>query len=266
MTGRWVCLLYHDVAAELGRPASGPSRFAVGRRSFEAHLDLIRDCGYRGCAIATALVATTEPRVAISFDDGELGQCTHALPALVARGMTATFFITTSWVGRAGFVTWAHLRDMKSAGMSIQSHTHTHPFLSELDERALHEELRESKAILDDKLEQATDMLALPGGDPPRAAFRHMVREAGYAVVATSHWGANPDRVPPGGGPLRLHRCTVRGAPALQHMRRILAADWWLGRRRRLREAVLSATRRSLGPSRYARWRRHLLDALAGMP
>ena len=41
-----------------------------------------------------------------------------------------------------------------------------------------------------------------------------------------------------------------------------LAGDRWLGGQRRLREAVLSAMRRSLGPSRYARWRRHVLDAL----
>ncbi len=251
MTGRWVCLLYHDVVADASGPATGPRRFAVHHRGFEEQLDLIRDCGYQGCSIATALTNATERPLAISFDDGDLGQLTAAFPALVARGMTATFFVTTSWVGKPGYMTWDQLREMKCAGMSVQSHTRTHPFLSELDAQALREELHGSKAELDDALEQATDMLALPGGDFPPSRLRRIVWESGYRVVATSRWGSN-----------RVRRCTVRGMPSPEHVRRILAGERWLGGQRRLREAVLSAMRRSLGPSRYARWRRHVLDAL----
>jgi peptidoglycan/xylan/chitin deacetylase (PgdA/CDA1 family) len=256
-------LLYHDVAADGAGRSTGPSRFAVQHRSFEEQLDLITDSGYRGCSIAAALTTPTERQVALSFDDGDLGQFTRAFPALVARGMTATFFVTTSWVGTPGYVTWAQLREMKSAGMSIQSHTRTHPFLSELAADALRRELRGSKAELDEALEQATDMLALPGGDFPASGLRRLVPESGYRVVATSRWGSNGNAVTVETDPLYLRRCTVHGAPTPGYVRRMLAADRWLGGRRRLREAVLSATRRGLGPSRYARWRRHLLDALA---
>jgi len=262
VTGRWVCLLYHDVVADVCQPAAGPRRFAVHNRSFEEQLDLIKDCGYHGCSIATALTTVMERPLAISFDDGDLGQFTAAFPALVARGMTATFFVTTSWVGKPGYMTWDQLREMKCAGMSVQSHTRTHPFLSELDAQALRQELRESKAELDDALEQATDMLALPGGDFPLSRLRRLVQESGYRVVATSRWGSNPGVVPSRTEPLYLRRCTVRGMPTPEHVRRILVGDRWLGGQRRLREAVLSAMRRSLGPSRYARWRRHVLDAL----
>lgn len=264
MMGRLVCLLYHDVVADLVAPPTGPSRFAVCHRSFEEQLDLIRDCGYHGCSIAAALTRPSERSLAISFDDGDLGQFTRAFPALVARGMTATFFVTTSWVGKRGYVTWAQLREMKYAGMSVQSHTRTHPFLSELDAQALRDELHGSKADLDDALQQATDMLALPGGDFPPSGLRRMVSESGYRVVATSRWGSNRAVAPAGTEPLYLRRCTVRGMPTPEHVRRVLAGDRWLGGQRRLREAVLSAVRRSLGPSRYARWRRHVLEALVG--
>lgn len=258
-----MCLLYHDVVAELSGPSAGPSRFAVRHRNFEEQLDLIRDCGYRGCSIAAALTTPAERQLAISFDDGNLGQFTRAFPALVARGMTATFFVTTSWVGKPEYMTWAQLQEMKRAGMSVQSHTRTHPFLSELGAQALREELRGSKAELDDALEQATDMLALPGGDFPPSGLRCIVRESGYHVVATSRWGTNRGRAPAGTEPLYLCRCTVQGAPGPGYVRRILAADRWLGGQRRLREAVLRAMRRSIGPSRYARWRRQVLNALA---
>jgi hypothetical protein len=106
-------------------------------------------------------------------------------------------------------------------------------------------------------------MLALPGGDLPPSGLRSVVRGAGYRVVATSRWGTNRAEEALSADPLYVRRCTVRGAPRPAHVRRILAADRWLGGRRRVREAVLSAIRRSLGPSRYARWRRQCLEALA---
>ncbi len=258
LSGGWVCLLYHDVASRQ------TDYFATPAPAFAAQLDAVRAAGYRGGSIAAALAARPEDRsLAISFDDGNLGQFAAAFPALAERGMTATFFITTSWVGRPGYVTWDHLRQMRDAGMSIQSHTRTHPFLSELGASALAEELRAAKHDLDQALGQDTDMLALPGGDFPRRRFAPLVREAGYRVVATSIWGVNRG-VGTRDGWTEVRRCTVRGEPPLDEFRRVAAGDPALGRLRRGRERVLGTLRRSLGPSRYARWRRWFLEAVGG--
>jgi peptidoglycan/xylan/chitin deacetylase (PgdA/CDA1 family) len=262
VTTGWTCLLYHDVTNAVAEKR-GADWFAVSPQTFAEHLDLIRLLGYRGCSIAAALAAPSARQVAISFDDGDAGQFANAFPALVARGMSATFFVTTSWVGKPGYVTWEQLRAMKSAGMSIQSHTRTHPFLSELDGRALREELAGSKAELDDALGQSTDALGLPGGDRPARRLWHVVRDSGYAVVATSRWGPNPT-VARGERPCVLHRCTVRGAPSGDRMARTLAGDSWLGWQRGVREGVLGTIRGTLGPSRYAKWRRAFLDGLGG--
>ncbi len=258
MSAGWVCLLYHDVAPR------DSDYFATPAPAFGVQLDALRAAGYRGCSIAAALEAGPLERcAAISFDDGNRGQYAAAFPALAERGMTATFFITTAWVGRPGYVTWHELREMRAAGMSIQSHTRTHPFLSELGASALAEELRGAKTELDHELGQETDTLALPGGDFPRGRFAPLVLEAGYRVVATSAWGVNRgDRGRAGWTEVR--RCTVRGEPPLDEFRRILAGDPSLGRVRRGRERVLGTLRRSLGPSRYARWRRWFLEAMGG--
>ncbi len=258
MSAGWVCLLYHDVAPRQ------TDYFATPAPAFAAQLDALRAAGYRGCSISAALAADPGARcAALSFDDGNLGQYAAAFPALAERGMTATFFITTSWVGRPGYVRWDQLREMRAAGMSIQSHTRTHPFLSELGASALVEELRAAKTELDHALGQDTDSLALPGGDFPRRRYAPLVLEAGYRVVATSLWGVNRGD---GGrdGWTEVRRCTVRGEPPLDEFRRVLAGDPSLGRLRRGRERVLGTLRRSLGPSRYARWRRWFLERVGG--
>jgi len=259
--GRWVCLMYHDISAGAATNDGGPARFAVPRAIFERQLDVIAEAGLRACSLEEA-AATADPHVAISFDDGDLGQYERGVPALVARGMSATFFVTTTWVGRPGYVTWDQLREMKAAGMSIQSHTHTHPFLSELDASALRHELGESKRLLDTELGQDTTMLALPGGDWPSLRARGLLPEIGYRTVATSRWGVN--RAAHGRGTARIvRRCTVQGSPPLDYFKRVMAGDAWLASRRRVREAVLGRLRSTIGPSRYHRWRRSVLDAVA---
>jgi peptidoglycan/xylan/chitin deacetylase (PgdA/CDA1 family) len=257
----WVCLMYHDVAAEAPGVSGGKGFFAVSAQGFASQLDQMADLGYHACTVEQALAAAgTERRAALTFDDGDAGQYERAFPALARRGMAATFFVTTGWVGRPGYASWDALREMKAAGMSVQSHTRTHPFLSELGREALREELYGSRAELDDHLGQRTQALALPGGDPPRAGLRGALAEAGYTVIATSRWGVNRHWGEP--GPVWVRRCTVRGTVPAADFRRILEGDRLLGWRRRLREGALGGLRTSMGPSRYARWRRRFLDLI----
>lgn len=257
----WVCLMYHDVTRETAGVSGGPRHFSVSRRAFASQLDQLAAEGFRGRSLAECLHEPVDRQVAISFDDGDLGQFENGHAELVARGMTATFFVTTEWVGRPGYVDWSQLREMKAAGMSIQSHSKSHPFLSELGEAALAEELRGSKARIDQELQQETDTIALPGGDRPRRALRPLLAASGYRVVGTSRWGSN--RTPRAAGEtVWIRRCTVRGEPTSQHFGRVLRGDAWLSFKRLTREATLARIRETLGPSRYARWRRRLLDTV----
>jgi peptidoglycan/xylan/chitin deacetylase (PgdA/CDA1 family) len=263
MTGndRWVCLMYHDVSGGLPKTRDSADYFSVPREEFANHLSTIEELGFRGCSIVDALAAVGTRRVAISFDDGDLGQATRAFPALASRGMTATFFITTSWVGQRGYASWDQLREMRDAGMSIQSHTHTHPYLSELDGHALRDELRRSRDLLDEHLSQHTTMIGLPGGDGPRGKLRRLLADEGYRVIANSAWGLNRDTDKQ--EPRYVRRCTVRGKPGSERFQAILTGDNWLALKKQTRHGVLSVVRVSLGPSRYLRLRKQLLDGVS---
>lgn len=259
----WIALCYHDVRPEAAPAGGGPDHFTVPLASFECMLDTIAERGFFGCSLAQAFAHPGRRRVAITFDDGNSGQFEHALPALLSRGMTATFYVTTEWVGTPGFMSWDELRHMVACGMSVQSHTATHPFLSELDVESLRAELVESKRKLDAELSQDTAEIAFPGGDPPASALRFMIREAGYRTAVGTRWGTNAD------GVMRItprpfvRRCTARGEITADMARRVVDADPLLRLRWTAKEGALRRLRRMLGASRYARWRRQFLDTVA---
>lgn len=259
----WVCLMYHDIAPGPSRAGGGPARFAVPADEYRRQLDQLRAEGYQGRSLRDALREPHGRLVAITFDDGNAGQFERGFRALAERGMAATFFVTADWIGKPGYVSWEQLREMRAAGMDVQSHARSHRFLSELAAEELVPELRGAKDALDQGLHQDTDMLALPGGDWPKRSLRHLIAEAGYRVVATSQWGLNAPLRSDAGELVSVRRCTVSGIAGPQRFRRIAAGDPWLGRRRQLREGALGALRTALGASRYAAWRKAFLDTLS---
>ena len=264
MTGEWVCLMYHDIGSsrDHGGPieAGDDPTFTVTPEGFAAQLDHLAALGYRGVSLDRAVAGGVAAPVAITFDDGNIGQVRHGLQALVGRGMTATFFVTTDWIGTPGFASWDELRDMKAAGMSIQSHSRTHPLLASVDRARARSELVESKRVLDQALGQDTDTFALPGGSMPAGDWRGLFAEAGYRWIATSQWGVNsPDRASP-----VVRRCTIRGDVSSAWFERVLRGDRRLAAGRLARERLLAAARTVLGPTRYSDVRSRLLALVRG--
>ncbi|MBK7905611.1 MAG: polysaccharide deacetylase family protein [Gemmatimonadetes bacterium] len=260
MTSRadqYVVLCYHDVEPRTRAAGGGPTRFSTPTAMFERMLDTILEQGYRGCSLAEARVRPGTRRVAITFDDANRGQYEQAVPALRARDMSATIYVCTEWIGRPGFMSWDDLRAARDAGMSIQSHTRSHPFLSELGEQALRQELTESKARLDRELGKETHEIAFPGGDAPQRRLRSLIWDCGYTTAVGTRWGLNADDADPR---LFVRRCTVRGNISVADAKRFINADPLLGVSNRARESVLRNLRSFMGASRYERVRRRFLN------
>ena len=224
--------------------------------------DAVAEGGFRGQSLERVLAEGGPRQVAITFDDGTRGQFDHAVPALRARNMTATFYVTTEWVGRPGYMTWSELVKLLEWGMSVQSHTRTHPFLSQVDSDRLRSELFESRRELDRRLGQQTMEIAFPGGDMPVRRFRSMIVEAGYRVAVGTRWGTNSCREQAAAGFHPVRRCTVRADVSAEWTRRVISGDPLLTLRHYTRETGLRTLRSTLGAKRYARWRRRLLDAV----
>jgi len=262
LEGNWSCLMYHEVPLTVGRGSE--SYFAVQADRFADQMTKLRDLGLRGVSLETLFETQDSNVVALTFDDGHATHYTSAFPILTGLGFTATFFITTSWVGSHPYLSWSQLKEMAAAGMSIQSHTVSHPFLSALDEAAVGRELRESKRQLDERLGQDTITLSLPGGDAPQRKYANLIATSGYRVLATSAWGPNAASLRGSRASAVVRRYTVREDTSIERF-----MDLALGRspswsREGIRLRALHGIRTVLGAGRYARWRSAFLKTVRG--
>ncbi len=138
--------------------------------------------------------------VLITMDDGYRSVYTYAYPILKKYGFTATLFIYTDFVGVSKMaITWDQLREMKTAGFTIGSHTIYHSDLTvarDGESKAdwltrVEQELYGSKKIIDQKLGQNTFVLAYPYGNYDERSIV-IAREAGYKVAMSVKRGGNP--------------------------------------------------------------------------
>jgi peptidoglycan/xylan/chitin deacetylase (PgdA/CDA1 family) len=121
--------------------------------------------------------------VAITFDDGWLSQFDNALPILEQLHFPATFFIITHQVGLGtAYMKLGDLKALQREGMTIASHTQTHPDLSKVSAAQLRDEVVGSRQDLQKMLGVTTDLIAYPYGCwNDRVAA--VVKSAGYRAA-----------------------------------------------------------------------------------
>lgn len=177
-------LLYHAVGPHGGR-------FGIDPEAFADHLDAVVDSGRRPVTmseLADAPADTAELLVAISFDDGFADNLEVALPLLESRGIPATVYVTTSYVdGRssnpAGMLSPLGVCELHAAGVEVGSHSVHHLSLDRLPVDRLREEMRSSKAWLEDLIGAEVRSFAYPHGHHNGHCRREVVA-AGYRSAA----------------------------------------------------------------------------------
>ncbi|MFO7818259.1 MAG: polysaccharide deacetylase family protein [Desulfovibrionales bacterium] len=116
MTWRSIPILcYHNTSVPDGHT---PEQLAQ-------HLDCIRDMGFKtlGARDIVGIVAKKRPldfpAVGITFDDGHLSNWLYALPLLKERGMRASFFVCTDFIGNGPVRSQSLAPNMLGAGESF---------------------------------------------------------------------------------------------------------------------------------------------------
>ena len=181
-SGRFVVLTYHAVKA--------------GQRDrFASQMDSLKKLGTVVSAEAAA-PRGGENRIAITFDDGFTSVVENALPVMGARGMPATIFVPTGYLGaRAEWitkrehqnyqevvVTGRQLQGLPNDLVCIGSHTVHHRDLSSMQPAEAESELRQSKAALETLLNRPVHLLSLPYGGCNTAAL-DLAKKAGYQRI-----------------------------------------------------------------------------------
>jgi peptidoglycan/xylan/chitin deacetylase (PgdA/CDA1 family) len=201
--------------------ASSGDEFAVSEAAFAEQLDWLVSAGFHTISLRD-LARFREAggplparSIVLTFDDGSEDALSVVLPALQRRGLKATFFIVTGFIGKSGYLTWDGVRALADAGMEIGSHSVHHLRLPDLPAEAVREELVQSKADLESHLKTPIEIFAYPYNSA-RRRLRKALTDAGYriAVAGAAHGGRNL---------LHLARVTVKRDTTLGEFQKIIA-------------------------------------------
>lgn len=188
------------------------------REDFRRQLDFMAGIGdFIGIDDAMAMLASGDAihgrYFCVTFDDGFKNWITNAVPVLVDKGVSAAFFLVTSFIGTSvekdrdkllgffesgdllmEFLDWDDCRKMADAGMTIGSHTVNHVQLSQLDEAGAEAELRDSKQSIEKELGRPCEHFCPPFGRRDIDFLPHrdpeIARRVGYKSFHCGHRGA----------------------------------------------------------------------------
>ncbi|WP_295122203.1 polysaccharide deacetylase family protein [uncultured Leifsonia sp.] len=161
-------ICFHGIGAGEEREPGG-ANYWISRELFLAVLDELRG----------------RPDVRISFDDGNSSDIDVGLPALLERGMQATFFPLAGRLEEAASLGPDDLRSLRSAGMGVGTHGWAHVPWRNLSPAEQHREFVEAREILAEASGGPIEEAALPLGRYDRASLARL-REHGYRTVFTS--------------------------------------------------------------------------------
>ena len=167
-----IILNFHGVGPALRPIDAGERNCWLEQEDFEAALDL----------------AKGQAHAQLTFDDGNASDVEIALPALLRRGLRATFFICSSRLDQPTFLSRAHVRELRARGMDIGSHGAAHISWRGLPADKLVEELDGSRRVLEEACGAPVGAAACPFGAYDRTVLSGL-RRAGYQHVYTSDGG-----------------------------------------------------------------------------
>ncbi len=186
-------LCYHGVSAVA--PSADPSGIFVSRALFERHLEVIAESRYELLTVGE-LWASMQRHAeratgvgSISFDDGLVRTVRDALPLLLERGLRCSVFIPTGLMGQPHpdisgelIVSPDEVRELAAAGVEVGAHSVDHVRLSSLSYEEALEQMRRSRATLEDLLGRPVTVMAYPFGAFNARTMR-AAGEAGYEVA-----------------------------------------------------------------------------------
>jgi peptidoglycan/xylan/chitin deacetylase (PgdA/CDA1 family) len=118
-------------------------------------------------------------------------------------------------------MSWRDVRALHEAGMSVQSHTHTHRVIHTLTPADLDDELVRSRRLLESAIGARVAAIAYPvGRGPCPHNIKDAVRRAGYALAFSSRSGINPIA---GFDVLDANRLTIDTAMSEREFKAIMA-------------------------------------------
>jgi len=253
---RAIGLCLHDVL-DVEQVSPGDV-YALRLPGFKSHLRAIAEQKPTIRTIHTRCDWGTEVPVFITFDDGTAGAYAFGGALLEPHSWRGHFFVTTDWIGRAGYMDRNQIRDLHNRGHIIGSHSCSHPErMSRLTTSELIREWKDSCAILGDIVGLPVKVASVAGGYYSRKVAE-AAASVGIQVLFTSEPISTTELVD---GCLVLGRYTVQSFTPPAVTGAIAAGRRWPRWKQR---ALWDAKRilKAVGGESYVTLRRELLSRL----
>ena len=184
--------------------------------------------------------ALTAPIASVVFDDGYENTYAVALPALRELRIPATVFLAAKFIGgphpfpfaRPEYgnpLSWSQVAEMARLGVRFGAHGYSHIDLGGMSREAVVDEVRRSRAAIEDRIGVPVDLFAYPYGG--YGSFNRVTRDVlmqeRFLGACTTVWGRNrraDDR-------FRLKRVRLSWCDPPENVRTILLGcyDWYAG-------------------------------------
>ena len=204
-----IVFMYHHIKPACENAEGEDLAFTITPEIFEKQVKYLLSKKYTfiGLEDLTSGKKIKNP-VMITFDDGYIDNYNYVFPILKKYGIKAVIFLIATEIGNPGFFTWQQALKMQKSGLvSFGSHGLTHKNIRRMAPSLAAKELKESKIILEEKLEHTVTAFCYPfgaGGTDKRV--RKLVAEAGYLFDFSTRRGLNP-------WPLKAGRTIYRAFP-----------------------------------------------------
>src|ERR1035438_1012883 len=122
-------LLYHDITPigqfEIsGFQSPDANIYKLTLDEFDRHLSAVES---RATLPMTLVNDAGDDSLMITFDDGGKSAVLYTAEMLEQHGWRGHFFVTTDYIGSTAFMTIADLRELRSRGHLVGSHSCSHP-------------------------------------------------------------------------------------------------------------------------------------------
>lgn len=210
-----IVLMYHNI----GTPPKNAAlkSLYVSPGMFRLQMWYLKTAGLKVVSMDDIIAFMEEKRtgrrlVALTFDDGFQDFYDNAYPVLKEYGYPSTVFLVSNLIGRYNLwdcerlnvkkqlMDWDTIMELKTNKVTFGSHTKTHPFLTKLSDKEMHDEIQNSRVELEKKLAMPVRFLCYPYGDY-NAKVKELTAQAGYAGAVTTKRGLvcktdNPLEIP----------------------------------------------------------------------
>jgi peptidoglycan/xylan/chitin deacetylase (PgdA/CDA1 family) len=174
--------MYHDVfdysSTESGFQNVGAIKYKLSKQSFEEQIKTI--AGY----CEEQLINKED--IYLTFDDGGESFLTIIAPVLERYGLKGFFFISTQFIGHAGFLSAQEIIELDKRGHFIGVHSHSHPQnISLLDLDEIKYEWCHSLNILKGIISKSVQYASIPNGFFSKDSLL-ILRECGVKIIFSS--------------------------------------------------------------------------------